>query len=322
MIIRPSLGGLSQKNVTPPLDISGMPQARLAFGLRKLRAGYTGYALRARDSSGNEVDVGFTNGKEVTNESLTSGGTTLRAFAGGGNVTVSKWYNQSGNSSTQAGGGSWTGFDTDPDAVQSTSSKQPVLVVSGTKTKLALKFETSGGFSTHGDFLIVDDYRLPNANTGDAFTFAWAGEFQNFDNHMGMVSNVDNFNDGVELIFLEPDGFRFSVDSHDLDTSGSVSSDPEDRIVVLASYDRTRASGQGGDGNSQIIIINGTQSTKDTDEDKHIGASDRFRIGIRKATNSPFDGTIREVIVWESQLSAALQVSLERNMAIYNEADL
>ena len=322
MIIRPSLGGLIHRHVVPPLDISGMPQARLAFGLRKLRAGYTGSALRARNSSGTEVDVEFFNGKEVTSESLTSAGSTLRDFAAGGNLTVPKWYNQSGNTSTQAGGGSFTGFPTAPDATQTTSSKQPVLVISGTKTKLALKFETSGGFSTHGDFLIVNQYRLPNANTGDAFTFAWAGEFQNFDNFMGMVGNLDNFNDGVELIFLEPDGFRFSVDSHDLDTSGSVSSDPEDRIVVLASYDRTRASGQGGDGNSQIIRINGTQSTKDTNEDKHIGRSDRFRIGARRNNNSPFDGTIREVIVWESQLSDALQVKLERNMAIYNEADL
>ena len=46
MIIRASLGGIASKNVPPPLDISGMPQSRLAYGIRKLRAAYTGAALR------------------------------------------------------------------------------------------------------------------------------------------------------------------------------------------------------------------------------------------------------------------------------------
>ena len=321
MIIRPSLAGLFHRHVAPPLDINGMPQSRLAFSLRKLRAGYTGPALRVRNSSGTEVDVEFHNGKEVTSESMTSGGSSLRDFAAGGNLSVPKWYNQSGNTSTQAGGSPWSGYPTAPDAIQTTSNKQPILVISGTKTKLALKFETAGGSSAHGDFFIVDEYRLPNANTGDSFTFAVAIEFQNFDEIMGIVGNLDNFNDGTELIFLTPDGFRFSLDSHDLDTSSSVS-EPTDRNVLIASYDRTRASAQGGDGKSQILRINGNESTKDTNEDKHIGRDDRFRIGIRKATNSPFDGTIREVIVWESQLSQGQQVQIERNMAIYNEADI
>ena len=138
MILRPSLSGLSQRNVIPPLDISGMPTARLAYSLRKLRAAYTGYALRVRNSSGTEADVEFYNGKEVTSESMTSEGSTLRDLCGTDTATVSKWYNQSGNSSTQAGGGSWTGYPTAPDAVQTTVSKQPVLMISGTKSKLAL----------------------------------------------------------------------------------------------------------------------------------------------------------------------------------------
>lgn len=322
MIIRPSMAGIFQRNVIPPLDINGMPTARLAYSLRKLRADYTGYALRARNSSGTEADVAFYNGKEVTSESMTSAGSTLRDFAAGGNVTVPKWYNQSGNTSTQAGGSPWSGYPTAPDAVQTTSSKQPVLIISGTKTKLALKFETSGGWSAHGDFFLVDEYRLPNS-APDAFTFGWAGEFQNFSNYMGIISDIDNFNDGVELIFLAggTNGFRFSIDAHDLDTSGSVGN-PEDRILVIASYDYSRATGAGGDGKSQIMRIDGTESTKDTYEDKHIGRDDRFRIGVRKISNSPFDGTMREVIVWESQLSDALQVELERNMAIYNQVDL
>ena len=92
-------------------------------------------------------------------------------------------------------------------------------------------------------FFLVDEYRLPNS-APDAFTFGWAGEFQNFSNYMGIISDIDNFNDGVELIFLAggTNGFRFSIDAHDLDTSGSVGN-PEDRILVIASYDYSRATG-------------------------------------------------------------------------------
>ena len=90
---------------------------------------------------------------------------------------------------------------------------------------------------------------------------------------------------------------------------------------MIASYDRDRASAQGGDGKSQIVRINGNETTKDTNEDKHIGRSDRFLIGVRKISNSPLDGTSREVFVWESQLSDALQAELEKNMAVYNEID-
>jgi hypothetical protein len=318
MIIRPSLSGLFQRNVIPPLDISGMPTARLAYSLRKLRAAYTGYALRVRNSSGTEADVEFYNDKEVTSESMTSAGSTLRDFAGGGDVTVPKWYNQSGNTSTQAGGGSWSGYATAPDAVQTTSGRQPLLMVSGAKTKNALKFETVGGHYAYGDYFQVNNYRLPNSP--DDFTLVWAGQIFSFSGGAGLLVDLDNFNDGVELTGNTSVAYNVSVDSHDL---ASAASQPTDtNMVVIGSYDRSRASAQGGDGNSQILRVNGTETTKDTNEDKHIGNRNRFRIGARKDNKNPIDGTCREAFVWESQLSAALQVALEKNMAVYNEIDL
>ena len=53
--------------------------------------------------------------------------------------------------------------------------------------------------------------------------------------------------------------------STDLGTSGSVS-EPTDRNILIASYDYSRATGAGGDGKSQILRVNGTESTKDTYE--------------------------------------------------------
>ena len=317
MIIRPSLSGLYQRHVTPPLDISGMPTARLAYSLRKLRAAYTGYALRVRNSSGSEADVEFYNDNEVTSESMTSAGSTLRDFCGTDAASVPKWYNQSGNTSTQAGGGSWSGYPTAPDAVQTTAGRQPILMVSGTKTKNGLKFETAGGWSAYGDYFQVNQYRLPNSP--DDFTLVWVGQIFDYSNNQGIIGNLDNFNDGVETLVLTDASFRLALDAHDEDSATGYPAN--ENIMFIASYDRDRASAQGGDGKSQIVRINGNETTKDTNEDKHIGRSDRFRIGVRKISNSPLDGTSREVFVWESQLSDALQAELEKNMAVYNEID-
>ena len=123
MIIRPSMSGIFEKHVETPLDISGMPTARLAYGLRLLRAAYTGAAIRVRrDSDSTEADVYFYNQKEVTLNSLTSAGSTLRDFVGSDTAYVTKWYNQSAET-------------TKPDATQTTTSKQPELISAGTFNK-------------------------------------------------------------------------------------------------------------------------------------------------------------------------------------------
>ena len=314
MIIRPSLGGLTEKNVPTPLDISSMPTCRLAYGLRKLRAAYSGYALRVRRSSDNtETDVEFYNSKEVTLNSTVTAGGTLRDFVGANTAYVTKWYNQSGNSSTQAGGGKWSGFPTAPDAAQTVTSYQPELITSG-----SMNDGISFGTSSNTRYFLVDDYRLPNANTGDSFTLFCCFKLNDHDTAQGLISNLDNFNDGAELI-AHLDKYRLAVDSHDLDLANT---DVGVNMIAIGSYDRTRASAQGGDGSSQIIRVNGTEGTKDTNEDKHIGRDDRFRIGVRRTTSNALDGNIREVFVFESQLSQALQISLERNSAIYNNVDL
>ena len=176
----------------------------------------------------------------------------------------------------------------------------------------------SFGTSSNTRFFIVDEYRLPNANTGDSFTLCCCFKLNNHDTTQGLISNLDNFNDGAELLA----GFnihRIALDSHDLDISNSQVGV---NMISIGSYDRTRASAQGGDGQSQILRVNGSESTKDTDEDKHIGNDDRFRLGVRKTTSNPLDGNMREVIVFESQLSQTLQILLERNMAIFNQVDL
>ena len=324
MIIRPSLGGLTKKNVPTPLDISSMPTCRLAYGLRKLRAAYSGYALRVRRSSDNtETDVEFYNSKEVTLNSTVTAGGTLRDFVGSNTAFVTTWYNQSGNTSTQQGGGSFNGYPTAPNAVQTTTSRQPELISSGVFNR-GLKCVTSGGFSASGDFLQVNEYRLPN--TDDNFSFIFSGVTFDFTGTIGLISNLDNFNDGVEMIGLAGGTYRLAVDSNDED---SASGKPTDvRMIVSSYYDRSRSSAQGGDGKSMILRVSGVETTMDVNEDKHIGRADRFRIGARKINNNPFNGLIREVYVFDSSAGSGeaaldddLKLALERNVAIYNEVD-
>jgi len=324
MIIRPSLGGITRRNVPFPLDLSGMPTARLAYGLRKLRAAYTGAALRVRrDSDDTEADVYFGDRQEVGLNSLVSTGGTLRDFVGSNSAFVTKWYNQSGNTSTQPGGGSFSGFPTAPDAVQTTTSRQPELISSGVFNR-GLKCVTSGGFSAAGDFLQVNQYRLPNQD--DNFSLVMACEVFDFTGAGGLITNLDNFNDGVEMIYLSGGSYRLAVDSFDED---SASGNPtHTRTIVGSYYDRQRSTAAGGDGKSMILRVSGTETTRDVNEDKHIGRSDRFRIGCRRISNNPFNGIIREVYVFDSSagtgkaaLDDDLKLALERNVAIYNEVD-
>lgn len=328
MILRPSLGGSTRRNVPFPLDISGMPTARLAYGLRQLRAGYTGNAIRVRRDTGggsgddDEADVAFHNRQVSLNSTVSTGG-TLRDFVGSNTAHITTWYNQSGNTSTQQGGGVWSGYSTAPDATSTTHTQQPELISSGVFNK-GLKFVTSGGFSAAGDFLSVDNYRLPN--TDDNFSLIFSGVSFSLSDTQGLIGNIDNFNDGAEMISLSHGPYRLAVDGNDEDSAGSHSTNV--RMIVSSYYDRQRSSAQSGDGKSIILRVSGVETTMDVDEDKHVSSSDKFRIGARRSNNNPFNGLCREVYVFDSSagsgqaaLSDSLKLALERNIAIYNEVD-
>jgi len=70
------------------------PSAAAAYSLRKLRAAYTGSAIRVRRTDNTELDIGFVNNVLDT--------TTLLTFCGSGVGNVIKWYDQSGNTKDAA----------------------------------------------------------------------------------------------------------------------------------------------------------------------------------------------------------------------------
>ena len=112
-------GSVVLSAVIPPLDdVAG---ARLAVGLRKLKASYTGSALRLRRSSDNaEMDFGF-----VGNDLDVSAISTWLGAASGFCTTL---YDQSGNSGN---------------VTQTTVASQPLLVLAGINNKPLLRFTTA-----------------------------------------------------------------------------------------------------------------------------------------------------------------------------------
>ena len=105
----------SSEEVEPPaatllLDLYG-DDIEAAYSLRKLRAGYTGAAIRVRRTPDNtEQDIGFDINGDLDTSALTT-------FVGSGSAHIQTWYDQSTNANH---------------AVQNTSGQQPHIVYNGT----------------------------------------------------------------------------------------------------------------------------------------------------------------------------------------------
>jgi hypothetical protein len=108
------------------------PNAAAAYSVRKLRAAYTGSAIRVRNASNAEQDIGFT----ATGNLDT---TALLSHCGSGNGFVTTWYDQSGNSR---------------DAVNTTAANQPQIVSSG--SVLTTNGKPSAKFDGTNDSLIYN----------------------------------------------------------------------------------------------------------------------------------------------------------------------
>lgn len=91
------------------LDEWQYPDAAAAYSLRKLRHEYKGAAVEVRNDGGVHLDIGFDENGDLDTAALL-------AHCGSGDGTVSKWYDQSGDSR---------------DASQTTVANQPQIVSSG-----------------------------------------------------------------------------------------------------------------------------------------------------------------------------------------------
>lgn len=116
------------------LGASLSPSVLLAFSIRLLVSGYTGYCLKVRRSSDDTLlDIGFVDGELDTD--------ALLSFCGAGNGFVHTLYDQSGD-----------GLD----ATQTTDANQPQIVSSGALVTNGGK--TALSFDGINDFLNIPDH--------------------------------------------------------------------------------------------------------------------------------------------------------------------
>ena len=147
------------------------PSAAAAYSLRKLRAAYTGSAIRVRRTDLTEQNIGFTSAGNLDT-------TALLAFTGTGaldNGFITTWYDQSGNAR---------------DAVQATALNQPQIVSSGvlltSNSKSAIRFDgsndnlnkTSFGFPTTNISISKVGSRIGTLG-GDSIGYSTSGGFIN-----------------------------------------------------------------------------------------------------------------------------------------------
>jgi hypothetical protein len=134
-----------------PMD--KVSSAAAAYGLRKLRSSYDGFAIRVRrDSDNREQDIGFDKNGDLNL-------VALQSFVGSGSGFVSIWYDQSGNGRH---------------AVQTTPGNQP-RIVSGGKVEMQGNGKATLKFS--GSQLLGTSYAVNG--TGSFTGFAAAANTRN-----------------------------------------------------------------------------------------------------------------------------------------------
>lgn len=166
------------------------PSAAAAYSLRKLRAAYTGSAIRVRRTDSNEANIGFTSSGNLDTAALL-------AFTGTGSLDngfVTTWYDQSGNARN---------------ATQKTALNQPQIVSSGSvltsNSKPTLKFDGSNDGFTMGNQTVGVSTMIQvvqrNGSAGGSYHPIFTGTSgpQYFQNAVSNSTNIINLYYGSNL---------------------------------------------------------------------------------------------------------------------------
>ena len=274
------------------------PNAAAAYSVRKLRAAYTGNAIRVRRSSDNtESDIGFTALGNLDTTALTT-------FCSGTNGFVTTWYDQSGNANN---------------ATQTTAANQPQIVSSGSvinvNSKPCLQFTRSSqqtlSYSTSlwtytGNSTLFHTSRNRNTSATQYGSVISQGG--------GSVSNAL----GIQWQQYPNTATQASTDIFapgGISTSGTQSANTQ----YLATFQWQNWSTHKTNGNT-IIAINGANQSLSAYGGTPIGLNTTPRlIGAFVAGNSDgaFEGDIQEIVVYTSVLSGTNIDGAESNINTY-----
>ena len=154
------------------------------------------------------------------------------------------------------------------------------------------------------DYFKVAGYRFPNPNDSCTILAVAASKGGTY----GVITDIEGYDDGVELIYASSE-WSWRIKTSDIE--GTLMQKATKAQLAIAMYDTSLGA------NQQTIRINGDVTGQDCTEDKHVGSTDRFRIGSRKDADNQLNGWIAEGMVWESALSYNDMVSLEENIFMY-----
>ena len=245
------------------------PGAAAAYSLRKLRSAYTGNAIRVRRSSDNaEQDFGF-----VANVLDTA---SLLTFCGAGNGYITTWYDQSGN-----------GRNT----TQSTATSQPMIIV-------------AGALVTRGGKPAVSFYD-PIANLNNLLSNATTGFPVNNVSHLAVSSKRTN---GANLRTIYSTGILAAADGFGLFYN-------TDETLYYQARSGASISGGGAYANvnntNNLIFgvlqpvtdnhwFNGANNVATANTRPNANSTTPLTIGNISAINWPHNGTISEVVFWNT----------------------
>ena len=264
------------------LDMVAGTQPAFALGLRKLRASFTGSAIRVVRSSDNaEADIGFATGGDLDTAALL-------AFAGTASCTVKTWYDQSIAAK---------------DFTQGSAANRPAIVTSGTLNtkngKPAVRFIGGTKFNR------VDGWPVSNGKAAD-FTMALVAsvEAASFSGNVSgsgggtgfsILGGKTQFYDNTAFVAVAPAALVVSV----LHTLGINFARSTAALAIL-----------------QDGAVSGTATATVTGGGMNI-ADVTLGDSINTANYGALNGNVTEYIVFSGVLSAADQASLQANQKAY-----
>lgn len=269
----------------PPLTLMGV-SAAAAYGLRRLRAAYSGQAIRVRRSGDNvEADIGFTPTGELDL-------IALLAHCGANSGFIVTWYDQSGNARN---------------ATQTLTTIQPRIVNAGVVETKGLRPAIRAHINTSS----LSSWKFAAPSTAWSFNaVASADDLSvNQNNVIGMdgQAGLNGFypaiiNTGSQAVFTR-------VAAVDSVFSGTVSVANGQNVVCTTTHTAANAGQQftNGSGGSVFSGLNWLTAVPA-----------EFRIG-EYTGNSAFYllGTYQEVISFTSALTTTERQILERNQGSY-----
>jgi len=274
------------------------PNAAAAYSVRKLRAAYTGSAIRVRRSSNNdEQDIGFTALGALDTSSLTS-------FCGSGNGFVTRWYDQSGNARN---------------AIQSTAINQPQIVSSGSvinvNSKPSLQFDGSNDklevASSTATFNFIHNGGL--AQIANVVKISSSGSNGFIGNNAGASANV-GFYWGQDptyapIFVVTKGGGGFPV----------IADAPQNAVSNLQYlfYNEIDADNATASNRGKLYINNGSSyNNTQTTSPSTSNASFNLQIGSMGNNILPLNGNHQELIIW-NLLNTGDRTGIQSNINSY-----